>query len=150
MASITSAGVGSGLDVESIISQLMAAERTGLTTIKDNENKVQTKLSIYGMIQSSFSTLKDSISLLNSNTTVNAKTATSSDTSKITATASSSAAKGSYAVTVSQLATSSRLTSSAFTDSNTLVGSGSLTITLGTYDTSGNSFTAERMGVGCR
>ena len=53
MASITSTGVGSGLDVASIVSQLMAVERQPLVALDRKEAGYQAKLSAYGSLKGS-------------------------------------------------------------------------------------------------
>ena len=62
MATISSAGVGSGLDVESIVTKLMAVERTPLTQMQSEASKIQSKLSVYGKVQSYVSALSDAAS----------------------------------------------------------------------------------------
>jgi len=57
--SISSAGIGSGLDVKSIISSLMAVEAQPLTLLQDKATSVQTEISAVGQIQSLTSTLSD-------------------------------------------------------------------------------------------
>jgi flagellar hook-associated protein 2 len=143
MASITSAGVGSGLDIETIMSSLMSAEQTSLSKIKTQKTEINTKISIYGIIKSSFASLQTAADKLTSLSNLNPLTATSSSESTVTATASSSATKGNYSIAVSQLAKAQSVASSAVTSSDTNVGTGSLTITLGSYDSTGNTFTAK-------
>lgn len=142
MASITSAGVGSGLDIENIISSLMSSERTSLNKIKDEKTQVNTKMSIYGIIKNSFAGLQTVADKLTSLSNLNPLQATSSSDTTVSATASPSASKGNYNIEVSQLAMAQSVASSSFTNADTNVGTGSLTITLGSYDSVGNTFTA--------
>ncbi|NJM33120.1 MAG: hypothetical protein HC848_10095 [Limnobacter sp.] len=58
MPTISSAGIGSGLDIEGIISGLMNAERIPLQRITDERQSINTKLSIYGVIKNSFPSCK--------------------------------------------------------------------------------------------
>ena len=53
---ITSAGIGSGLDINGIISQLMSVESRPLSQIQAKEAKEQQKLSAYGQVRSALST----------------------------------------------------------------------------------------------
>ena len=56
---ITSAGIGSGLDVNSIISSLMAVESQPLTALQSKATNLQTDLSAFGQVQSLVSSLQD-------------------------------------------------------------------------------------------
>jgi len=69
MASITSSGIASGLDVSSIVSQLMSIERQPLTALQKEETSINAKISSFGKIQSALSTLKDKVSVFTSSTT---------------------------------------------------------------------------------
>lgn len=141
---LNSAGIGSGLDVESIVTQLMAVEQQPLAQLQERAEKVQTTLSEVGKLQSHFSALQDKSRALTSLTLWNSASATSADTSAVTASTSGSAAAGSYAVQVNRLATAQNLTSSALSSSSATLSAGSLTIELGRYG-SGEppSFTAQ-------
>ncbi|MFY8089093.1 MAG: flagellar cap protein FliD N-terminal domain-containing protein, partial [Rubrivivax sp.] len=55
MATISSAGIGSGLNVESIVSQLVSLEKKPLETLQTQASSMQTKLSLYGTIKSQIS-----------------------------------------------------------------------------------------------
>jgi flagellar hook-associated protein 2 len=133
MASITSLGVGSGLDAESIISKLVQLEGRPLQMLQKQESGLKTQLSSFGRIQSLFSDLQNAASGLASVTLWNQTKATSSDTSAVTAASSSGATAGSYQVSVSQLATGQTATSGAFASSSSTLNEGTLTIELGTW-----------------
>lgn len=141
MTTISSAGLGSGLDVEGIVTSLMNVERQPLTQMKTEASKIDTKISAYGKIQSYVSALRDAASVLTKSTTWGDTTAASSDAAVVSATGSSSAAAGSYSVSVQQLAAGQSLASSAFVDSSATVGAGSLSIELGGWSADQSSFT---------
>lgn len=130
---ITSTGIGSGLDVEAIVSQLMAVERQPLTLLQGQESSINTQLSAFGKLQSLTSTLRDAASSLTSLTLWKKTTATSSDTNAVTVSAADGAAAGSYAVSVQALATGQTAVSGAFASSTSTLSAGTLTITLGRY-----------------
>lgn len=139
MATISSLGIGSGLDVESIITKLMALEQQPITDINKKTDGLKTQLSTYGQIQSSLSTLRDAAAkLTNPDTWAGTKT-TSSDPTAVTATASTGAAIGSLSVSVSQLAAAQTLASSTFSSSTASLGQGSITIELGSWATDATS-----------
>ena len=133
MASITSLGAGSGLDLESIVTNLMAVEKQPVTLLQTKETKVLAKVSAYGQIKSTLSSFQDATTALATKATYSATSATSSSSAVISATSTSSAAAGSYSITVNALAQGQRVTSAA--GSTPSVSAGSLTIQLGTYTT---------------
>lgn len=142
MATITSLGIGSGLDVESIITKLMAVEQQPITNLNKKTDGLKTQLSTYGQIQSTLSTLRDAAAkLTNPDTWAGTKT-TSSDATAITASASTGAAIGNVSISVSQLAAAQTLASSTFTSSTATVGQGSMTIELGSWATDTNGVTS--------
>lgn len=142
MATITALGTGSGLDLESIISSFMQVERQPLQAIATQKAAFQSKISAYGTVKSALTTFQSSVSALSSASKFNAQKATSSDTSILTAKTDGSSTVGNFDITVSQLAKSQKIASSGFASSSTTVGTGTLTISFGTYDSGGNTFTA--------
>ncbi|HQY07165.1 MAG: flagellar filament capping protein FliD [Burkholderiales bacterium] len=143
MASISSAGIGSGLDVETIVTQLMAVERQPLTQMKTQATKIDSKISAYGKLQSYTSALRDAASNLTKAATWGSSTAASADSSVVSASGNTKATAGSYSVSVQQLAASQSLASSAFGSSASTLGSGTLTLELGTWSADQSSFTAK-------
>lgn len=135
---ITVSGIGSGLDVNSLVDQLVAAEGDPVATRLDlQEAELQAKISSYGSLKSALSDLQGSISALSSLTVFNAKSVTLSNTERLTASASSIANTGSYSIEVSQLAQSHSLVtpaSDAFTAVSDIIGTGTLTFRFGTTD----------------
>ena len=75
---ITSAGVGSGLDVEGIVSGLMELERRPLTRLDTKESTYQSKLSAYGTVKSYLSTLQTAATSLATASTFTGKSASGS------------------------------------------------------------------------
>ena len=131
---ISSTGIGSGLDVSSIVSQLVELERRPLTTLQTSAARIQTQISTYGQVQSLISDLSAAATQLTKADLWTQNTATSSATSTLTATAKAGAASGTYSIQVNQLAAAQSLASSPFASGTTSVlGSGKLTIELGTW-----------------
>ena len=64
MASLSSLGVGSGLDAETIVTKLVALEKQPADTLTTKNTKLQTQVSTWGKIQSNFSALQDAASKL--------------------------------------------------------------------------------------
>ncbi len=130
---ISSAGIGSGLDVNSIVTSLMNVEKKPLNAVAAQKTDYQSQVSAYGSLKSALSTFQTSVSALSSVSKFNAQTVTSANTSVFTATSNGSATIGDYAVSVSQLAKSQKLALAGFTNTSDVVGTGSLTISFGTF-----------------
>jgi flagellar hook-associated protein 2 len=135
MATITSAGIGSGLDIESLITKLLSVERVPITQITQKTDGLKTELSAFGKTQSALSSLRDAAAKLTNIDTYGGSQVTSSDTTAVTATAGSGAAVGNVSVAVSQLATAQTLVGPTVASSTTSLGQGSITIQLGSYGT---------------
>lgn len=142
MATISSPGIGSGLDIKSIVSQLVALEKAPLTKLQAKEAAVQAKISIYGQAKSLVSALSDAASKLASLTGWNAVTATSSDATFVTASAVGGTLPGSFNVQVQALAQAQSTSSALVAPAGAAVGAGTLTLTLGTWNAGGTVFTA--------
>ena len=133
---LSAAGVGSGLDVKGLVSQLMTVEQRPLTLLARQEASYQSKLSSLGSVQGSLSALQTTAQSLK--TAGSAAYSTSvSDSTVLSATADSTAASGNYALQVTKLAQVQKLVSAApgLADTSSTVGLGSatsITITLGT------------------
>ncbi len=128
---LSSAGIGSGLNVDSIVTQLMAIERRPLDNLEERAGKLKTTLSEVGKLQSNFSALRDKAQALSSLTLWKGTTATSADATSVSVSSSSGATAGSYAVKVERLASTQTLTSGALENKDATLGSGRLTIELG-------------------
>ncbi len=140
MAGLSSPGLGSGIDVTSLVGQLVAAERApGELRIRRLSNQADSKISALGILNGALSTLQSSLSGLKSIEAFQVRKAESGDRSVFTATAGAAAATGTYNVEVEQLATSNRLNSTPFAaGTGAVVGTGVLTLTSGT-----NSFAVD-------
>ena len=140
MATISSIGIGSGLDVESVITQLVALERTPVTQLQKEATSLQTKLSTYGKLQSGMAALRDAASALTRASTWGATTGSSSDAAAVTVTTSSSTLPGSYAIEVQRLASVQSNATGVYASADSLVGEGTLRIELGSWSADQSSF----------
>ncbi|WP_020649839.1 flagellar filament capping protein FliD [Solimonas variicoloris] len=126
---ITSAGVGSGLDIESLITKLVSAERSPTETRLTTKRSVfNTQLSAVGTFKSVLSTLQTKLAALKSGGELMTLSATSSDTDILGVSTSSTATRGNYQVEVQSLAKSHKLASSAFAGADATLGAGEVTI----------------------
>jgi flagellar hook-associated protein 2 len=140
MATISSTGIGSGLDVNSIVSQLVALEKQPLKTLALRATNVTNQISSFAQIQSQFAALTDVATRLSSASAWSARNASSSNTSVATISATSTTNATSFSLDVDQLATKQTV-SSAARPVDQFVGAGTLSIVLGTWK-SDNTFTA--------
>ena len=68
MPSIAAPGIGSGLDVQSIVSQLMAVERQPLQRLEFKQSQYESQISACGQLSSSFGTFQSAIEILDTDT----------------------------------------------------------------------------------
>lgn len=131
MATISSLGIGSGLDIKNIVSQLVAIEKQPLDKLKLQASATQTKISTFGQIKSLVSSLNDAVGKLTSVTGWNAVTATSSDKTYVTASATGGTQPTTFQVEVQALAKAKATASALISPANDPVGAGTLQITIG-------------------
>lgn len=128
---ISSTGLGTGLDIDSIVSALVKAQTSAKQNQIDNlTSSYTTQLSAVGTLKSALSTFQLAVASLNSADSFSGLAATSSDSDVATATVDSSATAGSYSLEVSQLATSSKV-ASQYVDASTSYGAGKLKLSQG-------------------
>lgn len=137
---ISSPGVGSNLDVNSIVTSLMQTEQAPLTLLNNKVTSYQTRISAYGSLKGVLSTFQSTLSDLASPSKFNTQNAVSSDSSIFTATTNGNAVQSTYSVKVSQLAQSQKIALSGMTDVNSPIGTGKLTISFGSYDDTAKTF----------
>lgn len=134
---VTSTGLGSGLDIESIVEGLVSAEGdVKQSNLETEEAELETELSSVSLLQSALAEFEDSLSSLTDEATFNAVTASVSDDKAFTVETDSDAQVGSYAIEVQQLASAHKLVNTQAYESGS---SGSLTFT----QANGNSFSIE-------
>jgi len=141
---IQSLGVGSGLDLDGLVQQLIAAERQPKESrLNEKEERVEAEISGLAKVKSKLSGFQDIVDELKSDKEINGREPTiknpTDDNDVLSAEAANSALRGSYAITVSQLASGSRITTEdgAFTSSSDALlstGTGSLTFSVGADD----------------
>jgi len=140
MATVSSLGVGSGLDINTLLTKLMTAESQPLALLDQKEAGLQAKLSAYGSLKGALAAFQGSVSSLGSISKFQSMSAASADSTVYTAAGFPSAAPGNYSIEVTQLAQAHKVASSAFTNTTDTVGTGTLTFQFGTF--SGGVFTA--------
>ena len=138
---VTSLGVGSGLDLEGMLTKLMQVEQQPLTLLQKKQASYQSKISALGTLQSSLATLQTAAAGLTPSATQTATekfasySASVADSTIASASATKGAVAGTYSLEVSNLASAQRLVSpaSAFTAADTALNldAGTLKIEFG-------------------
>jgi len=110
MASVT--GIGSGLDINSIVKALVDAERAPKEAqLARLEKATTSKFSALGQFKSAISELQTVLKDLNKTSLFEGRTATSSDAKLLTASATKEAVAGSYQIKINTLASASKVAS---------------------------------------
>ncbi len=136
---LSSPGIGSGLDINGLVSKLMAVEQRPLTLLDTKEASLQAKLSAYGSLKGALASFQNAAAALSTPAKFSALKASVADDTLFSASAAAGAAPGRYEIEVQSLAQAQKLKSGTFATLDETVGSGTLTIQFGTY--SGGSFT---------
>jgi flagellar hook-associated protein 2 len=130
VAQISSLGVGSGLDLAGLVTNLVAAERApDDNRLNRIQQRAQAELSAFGSLSGAASRLNDVLKELSGET--GAMKATSSVPEQISASAGTGAEAGRYTLSVSQLATAQSLATDAFADPDAALGAGVLHVSVG-------------------
>jgi flagellar hook-associated protein 2 len=136
---LSSAGIGSGLDVTSIVSQLMAAAQAPMTTLTSKQSSNKAQMSAYGTLSSGLATFQTTLKTLANASNLQAVTTTPDDSALLSATGGAGAIPGSYAVEVSQLAQAQKLVAAGQNSTQAVIGNGVLTFDFGTTTTAGST-----------
>ena len=128
---VTANGLGSGLDVGSIVSALVNAEKSPKTAALDSDQAEATsKISAIGSLKSALSTFNDSLEALSDPKTFGGFSTKLSNSDYLSATASEDAVAGNYKLVVEQLAESQKLGAAPVADVTSAIGSGSVAFTV--------------------
>lgn len=146
MTTISNLGVGSGLDLSSLLDQLTQSEQAPLQAIQDEETSYQTKLSAYGQLKNALTVFQSAAGKLGQPDFFNATKISSSSTDVLSATSTTGAAPGTYSVNVTALAQAQSLVGAGQAKEDAAIGTGTIhidfgTISGGTLDTDSTSAT---------
>ncbi|MCS3607313.1 flagellar filament capping protein FliD [Erwinia rhapontici] len=129
MASISTLGIGSGLDLSTLLTQTETAEKGALKPITTQQTAFTAKLSAYSSMKSALETFQKANTKLN-NADLFSSTKTVSTSSAFSATTSTGAVAGKYSIAVSQLATAQTLTTAVQTSNTTALATSDSTISI--------------------
>jgi flagellar hook-associated protein 2 len=149
MATISSPGLGSGLDINGIISKLMQVESQPLTAMATKEAGYQAKLSAFGSLKGALSSLQTAAQTLKNTSTFTGMSASSSDNTLFSVSATSSAKAGAYDIGVTTVAKANSVRTNVNYGTDTF-DSGTLRITIGTGTPKDITFTGTNTLSGIR
>ena len=150
---ITATGLATGLDVESLVTQLVGAEVAAPSSRLDvKEARYQAKISAFGSLKGALANFQTSLASVSSLSRFQEKSASSNLSQKVSITATEAAANNAYNIEIANIAVAQTLASAGgiFTSTDAAVGLGTLSINDGsqtasiTIDASNNSLSGLR------
>lgn len=135
-ASISSLGVGSNLDLSSLLSGLQQSEQSRLAPLQNMQASYQSRLSAYGVLQGALERLQGAAETLGK-ADIYDSTKLSTSAKAFSATVSDDAVAGSYTIDVDALAQAQSLVAAGQSASDETIGQGG-TLTLSLGDAEGN------------
>ncbi len=136
--SLSAAGIGSGLDINAMVSKIVEAERAPKQKqINESLEETDIHITAYGQLKSALNEFKDTVSTLSQNDTFSARSATSSASKISKATITGDASPSRYNLQVTQLAQFHKIASGSL-NPQTEFETGTLTLTLGTQSATVN------------
>lgn len=127
---ISATGLGSGLDIKSLVDQLVSAERQPVATrLAAQEARATAQLTAIGRLKGALSAFQSAAAGLTDIGQFQQRLATVSDAERIAASAGADAEPATYDVEINSLATAHRLASGPFASAGSIVGEGQLAIT---------------------
>lgn len=124
---IAAPGVGSNLDINTIVTKLMEVEQQPVTALDNKEASFKAKLSAYGILRGALASFQSTVTALSTAASRVTFAATATDTTILSATANAESSAGSYDLNVTKLAQAQSLVVAGQTSSTTAIGSGAAT-----------------------
>jgi len=138
---ISSPGIGSNLDVNGIVTKLMAVEAAPLQTMETKIGSYKAKVSALGSVSGAVGSFQSALAGLTSVSSFQSNAAQSSNTDVLVGSATSKAVAGIYSIDVTQMAQGQTLASSGRASSTSAIGLGvSTTISFQLGTVSGGSY----------
>jgi len=130
---VAATGLGSGLDIEGLVSSLVRAERTPVESrLVREEAQTTAKISAFARLQGALGGFQTSVEKLTNLNTFNQRSASSSDRDAVRVSVDRTASAGDFRVGVNALAEAQSLASGSFASADSVVGEGTLTFRFGT------------------
>ena len=141
MATTSSLGIGTGVDLQGMLTSIITAERAPITALDTKITAANSKISVFGTLKSKLDTLNSAAETLQYPSRLSALTAESSDSSVLGSSAAFTATPGTYQAEVTQLAKAQKNVSNGYSTAITF-GPGNLDFTVGGTDALSISFEA--------
>lgn len=155
MAGLSSPGIGSGLDINGLVTKLMEIEQAPAKALNTREAGFQAKLTAYGSLKGALSSVQSTAKALTLAATFTSRAAAVSDATILSASADTTAAAGVYSIVVTQLAkyhavrsnTSYAATTDTFNTGTLAIKVGAGTAVNVTIDSSNNTLAGIRQAI---
>ncbi len=135
MATIQFGGLITGLNTNALIQGLVQAEQGPINVLQGQKTVLQAQQGVYTTLVSALGTLQSAAQGLSLSSDFNQKSAASSDASVLTVSADSTAQAGASTILVDTLAKAQTIESATFTSATDSIGTGTLTIHVGSTTT---------------
>jgi len=133
--SISTSGIGSGIDIRGLVEQLLESEGAQKSLKFDtDEAEALAKITGYGTLKSALAEFQSDLGNLKKIDNFQQRKATSSDSEIFKVIAETSSVPSTYSIEITQLAQSQKLTSQDFVSTSTIIGTGTLKFTFGTVE----------------
>lgn len=121
LSGINFAGLGSGIDTQSIMQRLLEIEAIPIRRLQGQRNQLEAKQSLFSTLKGQLQNLAAKAGALNNSTAFSIVKASSSDEKIATISAAEGAVAGTYSLNVTNLAQIHKVSSSAFADTTSAV-----------------------------
>ena len=121
MTAISSLGIGSNLDLTTLLANLKSGEQSALVPMQQQQISFTSKLTAYGQLSSALSTLQTAATALSKPELFQGVKASSSASDVLTAAATANASSGTYSLNVTQLTQAQSLASAGVPLSTTAI-----------------------------
>lgn len=147
---LSSAGIGSNLDVEGIVSKLMSVEQQPLLKLAKQETSYQIKLSGFGTLKGALSQFQNAVRGLSDISKFQGMRSSTSDASVASVSSTSAATPGAYSLKVTQLAQAQKLVAGGTASDSAPIGKGVISFDFGTITDAGTTYnsTTGKYGIG--
>lgn len=119
---ISSSGIGSGLNVDDLVSKLMAAESAPLANFDKKASALQQRMAAFGKVSAAVGAFQGALTSLNSPATFKALSASSGDKDILSGSAGADAVAGKYRINVTQMASAQSLSTAGRASMSAIIG----------------------------
>lgn len=143
--SITTSGLGSGIDIEGLLEKMREVEARSVSTLETRKTIYEGTISAYDIVKTSINSLNTALGQLLNPSLYDARSAVLTNAKAAGVTVTKAAEVGSYKLDIKKLAEAQKVvTKDRFEKPETVVGEGKLTISLGSYDSGTNTFNSSK------